>query len=185
MHKIHGPGAVLTVHNSGIGCESVQPILGTPNEGYWALLLADWIAANAADYFAWTGDLGSPEAVRWVATVAQWSPKIHHVVYTKEYYLTAGFVGVKNLTVTYLTDDLTYREALKYTRAHSECDYPVRFCYHANSSGLPADFPKGTHYFRAKSDLGDDWFEVALFGLSPDNPRKLCTKLLDVPVKIV
>lgn len=129
---------------------AIREILGSPHEGYWALLLAEWIKEHAAGGFRWhvSGDLFSPEYARFVATVAHWSSPVRHWIYTRSFWLSAVFVGVPNLTVNYSVDKDNYREALAYVEAHAGCGAPVRLCYLVTEDGeYPSDLPDGSVLF--------------------------------------
>lgn len=130
--------------------ETIRQIVGSPDEGDWAIAFARWITEHAAGGFRWhvSGDLYSPEYARFVATVVQFSPTVRHWIYTRSFWLTAVFVGLENLTINYSVDRDNYREALAYVEAHKSIGAPVRLCYLVTEDGeVPNDLPEGSVLF--------------------------------------
>lgn len=165
----------MYAHNAA----AIREIIGSPDEGDWAIALASWIEANASGGFRWhvSGDLYSPEYARFVATVVQFSPNVRHWIYTRSFWLTAVFVGLENLTVNYSVDRDNYEEAKMYAEAHRGCGAPVRFCYLVTGDGeVPADLEPGSVIF-------PDYALRGQRGAAPEEQRRTSTWYQELPAR--
>lgn len=187
---------------------AIRQIIGSPDEGDWAIVMAKWITENCPGGFRWhvSGDLYSSEYARFVATVAAWSPSVRHWIYTRSFWLTAVFVGVENLTVNYSVDKDNYTEALAFVEAHKNIDWPVRLCFLVTEDGeFPANIPEGSVLFPdyalrgargktpAEQRASSEWYQslpavnrkmvcpVDFYGKSDELRCGPCTKCIETP----
>lgn len=192
-------------HNS----KTIREIIASPRANEWASLMAEWISANVGEPgFRWhvSGDLFSAEYAAFVATVVERSPTVHHWIYTRSFYMTAAFVGLKNISVNYSVDRDNYAAAQPFVTAHAGVGSPVRLCYLVTGDGqVPADLPDGSVIFPdyslrgarnaspEEARLTSEWYQslsgaqrrmvcpVDFYGKSERMRCGSCTKCIDNP----
>lgn len=153
---------------------TVEAAIAGPQLGYVALTMASWINQNAPGGFRWhvSGDLYSCEYALLVSQVVKLSPTVNHWIYTRSFWLTAAFVGLRNMSVNYSVDRDNYEHALKYYEAHRNANSPVRLCYLATGDGKVPELPKGSVIFPDYNLRGStsDWFAE----LPPQQKQMVC-----------
>lgn len=161
-------------HNSTM----IREILAGPQAGYWALLMAEWIKANAAGGFRWhvSGDVFSVEYAAWIARVCSYSVDVEHWIYIRSFDRYAPLLACENLAINLSCDRENYAAAkdawvhvgeLAATAAHAD-EYPhatVRLAYLTDDGAVPSDLPPGSivfpdYAFRARDGQESPWFDA-------------------------
>lgn len=195
-------------HNS----QEIRRILDDPQAGYWALLMAEWIKANAPGGFRWhvSGDVFSAQYAAWIARVVSLSVDVSHWIYVRSFDMIGPLLACENLAINLSCDRENYAAAraafelvgeLRAT-ATSADEYPhatVRLAFLTDDGVVPTDLPRGSIIFpdyplRARDGQDPAWFlslpaehkkmtcPVDMHGKSETRRCGPCSKCMTTPV---
>lgn len=166
----HAPEThALYRHNSQMIRKIVASINGSAF--YWAVHMAEWIAANCAGGFRWhvSGDVFSDRYAQWISLVCSRSPLVNHWIYTRSLG-SVKFLRAPNLVVNISCDADNYADAKEASWRDR-----LRLCYLTQDGTVPDDLPDGSVIFpdyalRGGNPTGAEWFA----GLSPQYKSFVC-----------